>query len=191
MSDNPLHFRHDRAQIFRPLGHGYVHQFLHGPAIREVIVHRADVVETIRMRNKLMIRPVFGEFFHAPMEKAHDHRGFRNPLSFEVQDHFQYAVRRGVLRPHVQQQFLGPQDRQIPGLRMGRIDFIDGFALVFQMRHDVALERFLLPVRRPSPHSENRTYRASLCPVAGNPFATDSLRENHPASGSAACPGGC
>ena len=77
-----------------------------------------------------MIGPMFGEFFHATMEKAHDHRGFRNPLPFKIEDHFQHAMRRRMLRPHVQQQFLGPQDRKILGLRMGRVDFIDGFALV-------------------------------------------------------------
>ena len=68
MADDPLDFRHDRAQVFRPVRHGNIHELFDGAAVGEIVVHRADVVEPVGMRNELMIGAVFRQLFHTAVQ---------------------------------------------------------------------------------------------------------------------------
>src|SRR5581483_908385 len=60
---------------------------------------------------KLLVAAMFGDFFDAGMQIA-DH-AFRADALFavEAQLHAQHAVRRGVLRPHVEDDFVGAENR--------------------------------------------------------------------------------
>ena len=103
MADDALDLPHDGAKIFGTLRYGDVHQFLDRPAIGKVVVHGADIIQAVRVRDELMIGPVLGQFFHPPVQEAHDGDRLDDPLPFQLEDDLQHPMRAGVLRAHVQE----------------------------------------------------------------------------------------
>ena len=69
MADDPLDLRHDRAQVFRAVRHGDIHEFFDRAAVRKIVVHRADVVEPVGVRNKLVVGAVLRELFHTAVQE--------------------------------------------------------------------------------------------------------------------------
>ena len=79
-----------------------------------------------------MIGPVFRELLNSPVEKPHDRCGLDNPLSFQLQNDLQHPMRTGMLRAHVEQQFLSPEGRQRLTLWVLGVHPIDGGSLIFK-----------------------------------------------------------
>src|SRR5207237_7040162 len=118
MADDPLDLRHDGAQELSPLRHRNVHQLLDRATIGEVVVHRADIIQPVRVGDELMVGAIFRQLLYPSMQKSHDRRGLDNPLSFQFQNYFQDAVSARVLRAHVEEQLLSPKGWQSRTLRM-------------------------------------------------------------------------
>jgi hypothetical protein len=108
MANDPLNFGHDRSEVLGAVGDRDVHELFDCPAVGEVVVHGTDIVQSIRVRNELMIRPLFRQFFDAAMQEAHHGRLFDQTLTFQFEDHLQDPMGAWVLRTHIQQQLLGP-----------------------------------------------------------------------------------
>ena len=69
--------------------------------ISKIIMHRRQIIEAVRQRQNLMIGPVFGEFFYAPVQKANMRGCLDNSFAVKFKDQLQNSVRGGVLRTHV------------------------------------------------------------------------------------------
>ena len=70
VANNPLGLSHDRAKIFRAWRDLQVEQLLNSPDVGKIVIHGADIVEPVGVRNKLMIGPALGKLFHAPVQVA-------------------------------------------------------------------------------------------------------------------------
>ena len=114
---DPIEFRHNDADVLRARCRLDARELLDGECIAEVVVHRRDVVEAICIGQPLHIRPILKQLFDAAMQIAHDRRRLHNALAVQFQLHLQNAVRRGVLRPHVERIGLA-SDHQYPSFRM-------------------------------------------------------------------------
>ena len=105
VADDALHFGHDRADVLGPLRYRHADQFFNGAHVGIVVRHGAHIIQAIRMRNDLHVMEAFGEFFDAAMQIPQIGNGFGHSLAVQFQHHPQDAVRAGMLRPHVEQQF--------------------------------------------------------------------------------------
>ena len=114
VADDPLHFSHDRPDVLGPLRYRHADQFFNGAHVGVIVRHGAHVIQAIRMRNDLHVMEPFGELFHAAMQIPHIGNGFGDSLAVQFQHHPQDAVRAGMLRSHVEQQF----GRALGGFRL-------------------------------------------------------------------------
>ena len=117
MAVDAIEFRHDDANVLRARRCLNPCKLLHGKRIAKIVVHGGNVVQTIRVGQPLRIRPIFEQLFDTAMEVAHDRRCLDDALAVEFELHLQHAVRRGVLRPHVERIGLAAY-HQISSLRM-------------------------------------------------------------------------
>ena len=80
MTDDALDFCDDGTQVVRTVRNGDVHELFDCATVGKVVVHGADIVEPIRMRNKLMVGAVLGQLFHTAVQEPHDRRGLHQPF---------------------------------------------------------------------------------------------------------------
>ena len=81
--------------------------FLDRQAISQTIGYGGDIVHAVDVGIELRISAILGDLFHAAMQVADDAIGAQNFFAIELEDHAQHAVRRRVLRSHVEDQFSG------------------------------------------------------------------------------------
>ena len=117
MADDPLNLSHDRPDVFGPFRDRDAHQFFNGTHVGVIVRHGAHVVQAIRMRNDLHVMEPFRKLLHATVQIPHVGNGLGDSLAVQFQHHAQHAVRAGMLRSHVQQQF---------GRALGRFRLITG-----------------------------------------------------------------
>jgi hypothetical protein len=91
----------EHADILRALRDLAAEQLLHRKAIRQLVVHRREVVHAAVMRD--VLRPVveLGELLNAGVQVADVRHAVDDVLAVQLQRQAQYAVRRGMLRAHV------------------------------------------------------------------------------------------
>ena len=114
VADDALHFGHDRPDVLGPLRDRDADQFFHGAHVGVIVRHGAHVIQAIRMRNDLHVMEAFGELLHAAMQIPHVGNGLGDSLPVQFQYHPQDAVRAGMLRSHVEQEF----GRALGGFRL-------------------------------------------------------------------------
>ena len=102
MTCDTVQLHHNDAQIFRPFRHLDPSQFLHRPAVAEIIVHRRHIIEPIRKGDALNVRTRLQELFNAAMKIPHDRPHPDDVLSVELQFDTQNAMGRRMLGPHIQ-----------------------------------------------------------------------------------------
>ncbi len=64
-------------------------------------MHRRQIIETVGQGQSLVVGPVLGKFFHAPVQKTDMRRGFFNDLAIQLQDQLQNPVRGRMLGAHI------------------------------------------------------------------------------------------
>ena len=136
MANNALNLRDNRSQILGPFRDGHIHQLLNRPTVCKIIVHGTDIIQPIGVRNELVVGTVLRELFHSSVEEPHHRSGFDDPLAFQLKDNLQHPMRAGVLRTHIEQQLLSPENRKGFGLRVFRVNLIDGASLILELGHD-------------------------------------------------------
>ena len=87
--------------VFRPPGDLDVHQLLERHHRGPLGEQRADVLERIRVADRLVVVGVLAQLLDAAMEVAQDRVEVHDLLAVELEDHPQHAVRGRMLRPHV------------------------------------------------------------------------------------------
>src|SRR6185369_3215830 len=68
----------------------------------ETVGDGGDVIESIPVRRDLRVHAVLGDLLHAAMEVTDIAIEIDNSLAVELEHHAQHAVRRRMLRAHVQ-----------------------------------------------------------------------------------------
>ena len=66
-----------------------------------LLVHRCNVIEPIKISDRLQIGLVLDQLFSAAMEQANMRIDALDNLAIKFQDEAQNAMRRGVLRPKI------------------------------------------------------------------------------------------
>ena len=97
-----LQLHHHHPDVLRALRDCQPQQFFHCQAVHQVIAQRIEVVYPVRQRDDLGIGLVFAGFFDARMEISEVGNRFHHRFAVQLQQDSQHAVRRRVLRPHVQ-----------------------------------------------------------------------------------------
>jgi hypothetical protein len=78
-----------------------VEQLLHGEGVAELVGHHRDIVEAVKVREGLDVRLVLDELLRPAVQQANVGVRAQDLLAVELEDHAQYAVRRGVLGAEV------------------------------------------------------------------------------------------
>src|SRR4029077_20906995 len=123
---------------------------------------------------ELLVCAVLANLFHAAMQVADHTLGTYHLFPVQLEDHAQHAVRRGVLRPHVEHEFGAVEESRF--------------------RHDycpLSMPRFSLTQRsscctmdisfrsgKPSHSSGNRMRRMSGCPANWIPNISNTSRSS-------------
>ena len=84
-----------------------VQQLLHRLAVAQAVRDRRHVVHAVHVGIEHGVGAVLGDLLHAAMQVADDALGAQNFFAVELQDDAQHAVRGGVLRAHVDDEFVG------------------------------------------------------------------------------------
>ena len=82
-------------------------QLLDGQRVAEVHVHPGQVVHPVGVGDELDRRDVLADLLGAAVQIAQVRRHFGDDLAVGAQHEPQHAVRAGVLRPHVDEHFVG------------------------------------------------------------------------------------
>src|SRR5207247_6270146 len=75
--------RSSDLQVLRARRDFQIRQLLDGPAVGEVVVHRADIVQAVRVGDELMVGAVLRQLLHAPVQKPQDRKSTRLNSSHE------------------------------------------------------------------------------------------------------------
>ena len=111
MADDPLRLGDERPDVLGAGRHREVQQLFHGPHVRVVVGHRADVVQPVGVGDDLLVGQALAQLLDAAMQVAEVRCGLHNALALEFQHHAEHPVRGRVLRAHIEQQFLLAPDR--------------------------------------------------------------------------------
>ncbi len=96
------------------------HQLLDGHHVAPLAVHAGEVLGAVDDGDVLVVGALLGELLLAAMQVA-DHRDdVLDELAVERDDEPQHAVRAGVLRPHVDDDFVEGQALDVGALAAGR-----------------------------------------------------------------------
>ena len=107
MRSDARHFSEQDANVLRALGNFDSENFFDRKAIAEIIGKRREVIDPVRHRDGLRIGFRFHVFLDAGVQIA-DHRArFQHDFAVQLENHAQHAVRRRVLRSHVQDHRVG------------------------------------------------------------------------------------
>ena len=93
MTVDAVQLCHDDANVLRTRRCFNTRKLLHGKRIAEIIVHRRNVIEAIRIGEALCIRPVLKQFFNAAIEIAHDRCRLDDALTIKLELHLQHTMR--------------------------------------------------------------------------------------------------
>ena len=116
---NALQLHHQHADVLRALGHFDAQKFFDGQAICEVIAERIEVIDAVGEGDGLRIRLVLAGFFNAGVQVTHVRNGFDDIFAVQLQQNAQHAVRRRVLRPHVENHGFGLAGGRLDGAGLG------------------------------------------------------------------------
>ena len=100
---DPVQLRHQHPDPHGALWDRVVdaEQLLDGHGEDELVVERAGVVHASDVRAALQVRQLFALLLHPGVQVADDRLAAQDLLAFQLQHQPQHAVRRRVLRPHV------------------------------------------------------------------------------------------
>ena len=115
---------HDHADDFGAARGPDAGELLDRHDVAPLAVHAGDVLGAVDDRDVLVVGALLGDLLFAAMQVA-DHRDdVFDELAVEGDDEAQHAVRRGMLRPHVDDDLVEAQARHLaaPACRLGRGD---------------------------------------------------------------------
>ena len=105
-----------------------LHQFLDGKRPAEIHVHRGQVVHPVGVRNPLTGREVFADLLRTAVQVADVGLHLRHDLAVGAEHQPQHAVGARVLRPHVDEHFVG-----------ANVEFDDPRIVVDELSHGMVL----------------------------------------------------
>ena len=85
----------------------HVQQLLYRLAVAQAVRDRRHVVHAVHVGIEHGVGAVLGDLLHAAMQIADHALGAQNFFAVELQDDAQHAVRGGMLRAHVDDEFVG------------------------------------------------------------------------------------
>ena len=101
VAGNPLEFAENDPDRLGPRWRLDPEELLHGQHIGQVVRHACHVIEAVRKRQALVVRPVFGKLFDAPVQKADIRRGLDDHFSIQFQNDTQNPMGARMLGSHV------------------------------------------------------------------------------------------
>ncbi len=126
VAGNTIQFSQDHANVLRARWRFHVHQFLDRFAVAQPIRHGGTIVHPVDVGIEHRVGAVLGDFFHAAVQVSDDALCAENFFAVELQDDAQHAVRRRMLRSHVDDEFVRIEVRLLGsfevevGKRVGR-----------------------------------------------------------------------
>ncbi len=115
MRSDARQFRQQNAGIFRARRRLDLEQLFHREAVAQIIGERREVIQPVGDRDGLRIGQRFAAFFDSGVQVADFGPRFDDRLAIQFEHHAQNAVRRRVLRPHVEDHGLGFADGGLDG----------------------------------------------------------------------------
>ena len=116
VAGDPLQLRQNRAHHTRARRRFGAQQFFHRLAVAQPVRNRRHVIHAVHVRRKLLVAAMLRDFLHAAMQVADDALRPDHALAIQFQLHAQHAVRRRMLRPHVQNDFVRAQHRGVDAI---------------------------------------------------------------------------
>ena len=118
VAGDPVELGREDADVLGAARDLDVHQLLEGEDRRPLVEQRADVLERVRVADRLVVVGVLAQLLDAAMEVAEDRVEVDDLLAVELEDDPEHAVGRRVLRAHVDEH-LAVAERVELGLALG------------------------------------------------------------------------
>ena len=107
VAGDAVQFGEDHAHGLRARRRFHVQQLLDRQAVAQAVRDRGHVVHAVHVGVELRVGAVLGDLLHAAVQVADHALGAQDLFAVQLEDHAQHAVRGGVLRAHVEDQFGG------------------------------------------------------------------------------------
>jgi hypothetical protein len=105
VAGNPVELRQNNARCLGACRGFSADQSFDCEAIAESIRHRRDVIHPVDVRREHRVGAVFRNLLHSAMQIADDALHVFDAFAIELQHDTQHAMRRWVLRTHVEDEF--------------------------------------------------------------------------------------
>lgn len=102
---NSREFAAEDAEGLSARGKLPAHEFFDGASVGDVVGEGCEVVQSVGVRDELVVVHVFGDFLVAAVKEAHVGDGGADDLAVEFQEEAEYAVSRWVGWAHVERHF--------------------------------------------------------------------------------------
>ena len=126
MARNPLQLRKDRSNHPRAKRRLRSQQLFDRLAVAQAVRNGRDVIHTVHVGRELRVGAVLGDFLYTTMQVADHALRANHFFAIQAQLHAQHAVRRRVLRPHVEDDFVRPEHCRL-GMRGKRYALVSHF----------------------------------------------------------------
>ena len=87
VAGDTVQFSHDDPDILGPFRHFRANQFFYRLAVGQVVAHRGNIIQSVRIGNKLGISPGFGQFLQAAVQIAHHRCCLNHGFAIELQQY--------------------------------------------------------------------------------------------------------
>ena len=96
----------------------HVQQLLDRLAVAQPVGDRGHVIHAVHVGIEHRVGAVLGNLLHPAMQVADDAFGAQHFFAIQLEDDAQHAVGRGMLRPHVEDQFGGVEEGLVLGIEV-------------------------------------------------------------------------
>ncbi len=152
-------FGEQHADVLRALGNFEPDELFGRQAVAQIVRERSEIIDAVGERDRLRIRLRFAGFFDAGVQVADLRIGLQHDFAVQLENHAQHAVRRGVLRPHIEDHRWRGAGRGFDGGRRRRC----AAHLSDILRWDNLSAADILPTRRASRCGEDSDGPRSEC----------------------------
>ena len=120
MAGHAVQFCQNHADILGAGRSFHVQKFFDGFAVSQAVGDRSHVIHAVDVRIEHRIGTGFGDFFDATVQIADHALQAHDLLTVQAEDDAEYAMGRGMLRAHVDNEFIGIKKRLVGRVEIQR-----------------------------------------------------------------------
>ena len=107
MAGDTIQFGEDDARRLRAGRSLDIQQLFDRQAVAQTVRNRGHIIHAVDVRGEPLVCAILTDLLNTAVEITDDALRAHHLFAIQLEDYAQHAVRRGVLRPHVEHEFAG------------------------------------------------------------------------------------